>query len=52
VESYAWQNFQKNDADYKAAFGSEQGHFEWDRAQYEELLEFHAIQEFNQLKGK
>jgi len=23
TESYAWQNFEKNDADYKATFGSE-----------------------------
>ena len=52
TDSYAWQNFQKNDQDYKATFGSEQAHFDWDRAFYEELLEYHAIQEFNQLKGK
>ena len=52
VESFAWKNFKKNDEEYKAAFGSDQEHPEWDRAYYMELLEFHAIQEFNELKGK
>ena len=52
IESFAWKNFLKNDKDYKAAFGSEQEHFDWDRDFHTELLEFHAIQEFNELKGK
>ena len=52
IESFAWLNYQKNDTDYKATFGSEQEHFDWNSAFYQELLEFHAIQEFNELKGK
>lgn len=52
TESFAWRNFLKNDSDYKATFGCEQEHFDWERSFYEELLEFHAIQEFNELKGK
>ena len=52
IESFAWKNFLKNDQDYKASFGCEQEHFDWDRGFYTELLEFHAIQEFNELKGK
>ena len=43
TESFAWRNHLKNDADGKAQYGSEQEHFDWDRAYYEELLEFHAI---------
>ena len=52
LDSYAWLNYLKNDKDYKAMFGSDQESFEWERAYYDELLEFHAIQEFNELKGK
>ena len=52
TESFAWRNFISNDNDYKATFGSDQEHFSWDKAYYSELLEFHAIQEFNELKGK
>ena len=52
VESFAWRNYLKNDSDYKATFGAEQEHFDWESAFYQELLEFHAIQEFNELKGK
>ena len=52
IESFAWMNYLKNDQDYKATFGSEQEHFDWNSSFYQELLEFHAIQEFNELKGK
>jgi len=52
TESFAWRNYVKNDIDYKATFGAEQRHFSWDQDYYTELLEFHAIQEFNELKGK
>jgi hypothetical protein len=52
VESFAMQNFAKNEKEYKAINGSEYAHCDWDREHYSELLEFHAIQEFNVLKGK
>ena len=52
TESFAWRNYLLNDKEYKATFGSEQENFSWDRQINEELLEFHAIQEFNELKGK
>ena len=52
IDSFAWKNFLKNDKDYKASFGSDQAHFDWDIEFHTELLEFHAIQEFNELKGK
>ena len=46
------QNFAKNEKEYKAVHGSEYEHFDWDKEYYSELLEFHAIQEYNVLKDK
>ena len=46
------QNFTKNEKEYKAIYGSEYENFEWDKEYYSELLEFHAIQEYNVLKNK
>lgn len=43
IDSFAWRNFLKNEQDYKATFGSEQEHFDWDLEYHTELLEFHAI---------
>lgn len=43
TESFAWKNYQRNDSEYKASFGSDQEHYEWDQAHHAELLEFHAI---------
>ena len=43
TESFAWKNYQRNDTEYKASFGSDQEHYEWDQAHHAELLEFHAI---------
>ena len=52
VNNFALQNFAKNEKEYKAINGSEYEHFDWDKDYYSELLEFHAIQEYNLLKGK
>ena len=43
INSFAMQNFAKNEKEYKAIYGSEYAHFDWDKELYSELLEFHAI---------
>ena len=52
VNCFSMQNFAKNEKEYKAINGSEYEHFDWDREYYSELLEFHAVQEYNVLKNK
>jgi hypothetical protein len=52
ANNFSLLNFAKNEKEYKAVNGSEYEHFDWDRDYYSELLEFHAIQEYNVLKGK
>ena len=52
AESFALKNFQQNRLEYDAVKGSEYSNFSWDRSFYKELLEYHAIHEFNTLKGK
>jgi len=52
TESLALRNFQRNRLEYDAVKGSEFLNLDFDRPFYCELLEYHAIFEFNNLKGK
>jgi hypothetical protein len=46
-------NFDKNRIQYNAVHGCEYLNFEfWQEKKYTELMDFHAIQEFNLLKQK
>ena len=52
TKSLALRNFQQNRLEYDALKGSEYLNISFDRAHYKELLEYHAIYEFNNLKAK
>jgi hypothetical protein len=52
TESLALKNFKRNRQLYDAVKGSEFLNLDFDRPFYHELLEYHAIFEFNNLKGK
>jgi Tfp pilus assembly pilus retraction ATPase PilT len=52
TESLALKNFQQNRLEYDALKGSEYLNIHFDRSYYKELLEYHAIYEFNNLKAK
>jgi len=52
TKSFAWTNTAKNRLIYDAFFGSEFSNPDWDKEQYETIIEFLAVQEFNQIRGK
>jgi hypothetical protein len=52
TKSFSYVNFLENKKLYSAIFGSEYANFNFDRREYREIFDFHAIQEFNFLKGK
>jgi hypothetical protein len=45
-------NTGKNRLIYDAFFGSEFSNPDWDRVQYETVIEYLTVQEFNQIRGK
>jgi hypothetical protein len=53
TESFSFVNFLKNRVQYHAFHGSEYTNFRhWQEKEFTELMDFHAIQEFNLLKQK
>ncbi len=52
TKSFTYLNYLENKKLYSVVSGSEYANFCFDRKEYREILDFHAIQEFNFLKGK
>jgi hypothetical protein len=51
-KSFSILNHLDNSQEYDTKFGSDFEHFNSKKQAYKELFDFHAIQEFNQLKDK
>lgn len=52
TKSFTYLNYLENKKLYSAISGSEYASFSFDKKDYREILDYHAIQEFNFLKGK